>query len=289
MSSKVRLGRGLDALIGSDPNGAAPTHETTRVPMNRIRQNPYQPRKSFDEDELAQLSASIRAHGVLQPIVVRPAGDEFQLIAGERRLRAAQAAGLTEIPVQVVDFNDQQVVEAALAENIQRTDLNPIEKAQGFKDYLDRFGMKTEQLAERLGLDRTTISNLLGLLNLAPVVQDWVRAGQLSVGHAKVLKGLHGAEKQTALAKETIAKNLTVHALELLAKQHKNGAAPEKNPANNPATIDKTAHVQALEDEIRQKLATRVEIRLSGRHRGQIVIAFETNDDFERVVDQLLR
>src|SRR5206468_10576650 len=132
--------------------------------IDRIQQNPFQPRKAFDDDELEQLSASIRAHGVLQPVVVRPAGDGFQLIAGERRLRAAQRAGLADIPVRVVDFNDQQVREAALVENIQRSDLNPIEKAQGLKDYLDRFHMKQDQLAERLGMDGTTLSNLRGPL-----------------------------------------------------------------------------------------------------------------------------
>src|SRR5262245_54648696 len=218
MTAKPRLGRGLDALIGGSED-AAPAPDGTTVAIDRIRQNPHQPRKAFDEDELNQLSASIREHGVLQPVVVRADGDGFLLIAGERRLRAAQRAGLSAIPVHVVDFNDQQVLEAALAENIQRSDLNPIEKAQGFKDYLERFGMKQEQLAERLGLDRTTISNLLGLLNLAPEVQDWVRVGQLSQGHAKVLKGITEPDRQVALAKEAIARTLSVHALEAFAKQ----------------------------------------------------------------------
>src|SRR5262249_44097815 len=131
---------------------------TSEVPVERIQQNPYQPRKSFDPDELACLSASVRAHGVLQPLVVRAVGDQFQLIAGERRLRAAQQAGLTTVPVRLVDFNDQQILEAALVENIQRSDLNPIEKAQGFKDYLDRFGMNHDQLAQRLGLSRSSIT-----------------------------------------------------------------------------------------------------------------------------------
>src|SRR6266550_2156528 len=132
VTQKPRLGRGMEALI-ANPADPSPT---AVVAIGRIQNNPFQPRKAFDDDELAQLSASIRSHGVLQPIVVRPAGDGFQLIAGERRLRAAQQAGLSEIPIRVVDFNDQQVLEAALVENIQRSDLNPIEKAQGFKDYL---------------------------------------------------------------------------------------------------------------------------------------------------------
>ena len=281
MTQKPRLGRGLDALIASPGDAPGPT---ATVPIGRIQQNPYQPRKAFDGDELAQLTASIRAHGVLQPIVVRQFGDGYQLIAGERRLRAAQQAGLAEIPVRLVNFNDQQVLEAALVENIQRSDLNPIEKAQGFKEYLDRFGMKQDQLAERLGIDRTTISNLLGLLNLPAEVQAWVRVGQLTLGHAKVLKGLRDAERVVVLAKETIARNLSVHALEHLTKQQKTEAAAAAGNAPAKEIVEKTAHVQAIEDELRQALATRVTIKLKGKDKGQIVLAFETNDDFERIV-----
>jgi ParB family chromosome partitioning protein len=268
---------------GPDADATSPT---ATIAIDRIHLNPYQPRKAFDDDELAQLSASIRSHGVLQPIVVRQSGDEFQLIAGERRLRAAQKAGLADIPVRVVNFNDQQVLEAALVENIQRSDLNAIEKAQGFKEYLDRFHMKQEQLAERLGMDRTTISNLLGLLNLPPEVQDWVRVGQLTLGHAKVLKGLHhDAPRVVMLAKETIARNLSVHALEQLTKQQKTEAAAAAGSAPAKEIVEKTAHVQAIEDELRQMLATRVSIKLKGKDKGQIVLAFETNDDFERIVE----
>ena len=144
MTQKPRLGRGLDALIAGPAE--SPTGPTAVVAINRIQINPFQPRKAFDDDELAKLTDSVREHGVLQPVVVRPAGEGFQLIAGERRLRAAQNAGLGEIPIRIVDFNDQQVLEAALVENIQRSDLNAIEKAQGFKDYLDRFDMKQEQI-----------------------------------------------------------------------------------------------------------------------------------------------
>src|SRR5215211_8521821 len=136
--------------------GGGPGATRATLPVGQIQTNPYQPRKAFDEDEIGHLSDSIKAHGVLQPLVVRPVGDQFQLIAGERRLRAAQAAGLREVPVTVVNFDDRQVFEASLVENIQRSDLNPIEKAQGFKDYLDRYGVTQEQLAHRLGMDRTS-------------------------------------------------------------------------------------------------------------------------------------
>jgi ParB family chromosome partitioning protein len=282
-ATKPRLGRGLDALLG-DAGGNA----DGRVAVGRIKQNPYQPRKRFDEDELNHLRDSIKSHGVLQPLVVRKSGDDYQLIAGERRLRAAQAAGLGEVPVHVVEFDDQQVFEAALAENIQRSDLNPIEKAQGFREYLEQFGLTQDQLGAKLGLDRTTISNLLGLLNLPAEVQDAVRLGQVSLGHAKVLKGLPDADRQVALCKDVILRNLSVHALEQLVKQQKqeqaDPAAGGKPPAEAP---EKTAHVVSLENELKQRLAVRVEIRVKAKDKGQIVIGFETNDDFERIVEAL--
>jgi ParB family chromosome partitioning protein len=276
----------LEALFGG--NGTEPVGPVNRIPLERINENPYQPRKTFDLEELASLRDSIREFGVLQPIVVRNVGEGYQLIAGERRLRAAREAGLAEIPVTVVDFTDQQVNEAALVENIQRTDLNPIEKAQGFRDYLDRFKLTQEQLAERIGIDRTSISNLLGLLNLPSEVQDWVRAGQLTLGHAKVLKGLRDAPRQMSLAKETIARGLSVHALEALIKAQNAEAAglpiPEK-----PAPPVKTAHIQAIEDELRGKLGVKVQVKQRTKDKGQLILSFDNNDDFERLVEVLRR
>jgi ParB family chromosome partitioning protein len=277
-ATKARLGRGLDALIGGgDGKGG-------KVSVDKIRHNPYQPRKRFDEDELKQLTASVKSHGILQPLVVRNAGDHFQLIAGERRLRAAQSAGLAEVPVHVVEFDDRQVYEAALAENIQRTDLNPIEKAQGFKGYLDKFGMTQDQLGARLGIDRTTVSNLLGLLNLPADVQDAVRLGQVSLGHAKVLKGVPNADRQSALCKQVILQKLSVHALEQLIKEQRQEPASAREPAEKP---EKTPHVASVENELRQKLAVKLEIRVRAKEKGQIVIGFESNDDFERIVGVL--
>jgi ParB family chromosome partitioning protein len=289
-ATKTRLGRGLDALIGD----ATPTHtsRTDRLAVERIAHNPYQPRKRFDEDELNQLRDSISTHGILQPLVVRKLGEEYQLIAGERRLKAAQAAGLPDVPVHVVEFNDQQVFEAALVENIQRSDLNPIEKAMGFREYMDKFNMTQEQLGARLGMDRTTISNLVGLLNLPGEVQDAVRLGQISLGHAKVLKGIHDPAQQISLCKEVILKSLSVHALEQLSKQKKQEEAQAEatSPSRESApAVEKTAHVQSLENELKQKLAVRVEIKVKAQDKGQIIIAFDTNDDFERIMNALNR
>jgi ParB family chromosome partitioning protein len=282
---KRRLGRGLDSLLGGAENGASSLAEQPKIAIDRIQQNPFQPRKAFDPDELSALGDSIRTHGILQPLVVRPVGDHFELIAGERRLRAAQAAGVKEVPVRVIDFNDQEVLEAALVENIHRTDLNPIEKAHGFKDYLDRFSMTQEQLAKRLGLDRTTISNLVNLLDLAPEVQEAVRLGQISLGHAKVLKGISDRHRQVVLCKEIIARGHSVRALEALLKVPKE--EPRSTPHASRPTPEKTAHVVSLEDELRQKLTTRVEIRLRDKEKGQIILSFESNDDFERLLDLL--
>jgi ParB family chromosome partitioning protein len=288
---KRRLGRGLDALIGGD-GGIAEMPPDAEVAIQQIQQNPNQPRKTFDKDELASLAASVRIHGILQPVVVRLVGEhQYQLIAGERRLRAAQDIGLATIPVRVVDFNDQQMLEAALVENIQRSDLNPIEKAQGFKDYLDRFGMNHEQLAARLGLARSTITNLVNLLDLAPEVQEGVRLGQLSEGHAKLLKGIRKRERQVALFKQIVAMGLSVKATEALVREQKDGspAEPLAESPPDPADDEKSNHVRSIEDELRQKLATPVEIKVRGKERGQIVLTFETNDDFMRLLEQLRR
>jgi ParB family transcriptional regulator, chromosome partitioning protein len=289
MMEKRRLGRGLNALIG-DNDGIAELPPEAEVAIDRIQHNPFQPRKTFDKDDLASLSASVRTHGILQPVVVRIVGEQYQLIAGERRLRAAQDAGLATIPVRVVDFNDQQVLEAALVENIQRADLNPIEKALGFKDYLERFGMNHEQLAGRLGLARSTITNLVNLLDLAPEVQEGVRLGQISEAHAKLLKGVKNRGRQVTLFKQIVAMGLSVKATEALVREQKETpsepAADEPDaPAGNGE--EKSNHVRSIEDELRGRLATPIEIKLRGKDRGQIVLRFESNDDFMRLLEQL--
>lgn len=291
---KRRLGRGLDSLFGAPADGVAVAEapgSMNEVALEQIQQNPFQPRKSFDADELASLSASVKNHGILQPLVVRQVNEGYQLVAGERRLRAAQDAGLATVPVRIVDFNDQQVIEAALVENIQRADLNPIEKAQGFKDYLDRFGLSHEQLAQRLGLARTSITNLVNLLEMAPEVQEGVRLGQISEAHAKLLKGIKNKEKQVGLFKQIVAMGLSVKATETLVRQQKESpgseAGEERNGDSSNPAAEKTPHVRGLEDELRQRLTTPVEIRLRSKDKGQIVIRFDTNDDFERIMEQL--
>ncbi len=285
-AQKPRLGRGLDALLGAT-TGA--TSSTLQVGISVIQQNPFQPRKRFDDDELKQLADSIRVHGVLQPLVVRAHGDGYQLIAGERRLRASQQIGLNEVPVHVVPFDDQQVNEAALVENIQRSDLNAIEKAQGFKDYIEKYGLTQEQLGQRLGLERSSIANLVGLLNLPTEVQEAVRHGQISLGHAKVIKGVADAEKQIQLSREVILKQLSVHALEMLAKEAKAEVLDKKSGGSTRPPVEKTSHVSSLENNLRERFMTRVEIKVKAREKGQIVIGFDSNDDFERIMAALTK
>lgn len=286
---KGRLGRGLEALIGGD-EAAVATAGRADLPLGAIEKSPFQARKTFEEDDLGALSESIRNHGVLQPLVVRQVEGRYQLIAGERRLRAAEAVGLASVPVTVVDFNDQQSFEAALVENIQRSDLNPIEKAHGFKEYLTRYSMTHEQLAGRLGLGRATITNLVALLELPTPLQDAVRRGELSVGHAKALKGLGDPERQLALSKEIVAKGLSVHATEALVK----GLPPEAKAAaasgeGKGGGAEKTAHVSGIEDELKQRFGMKVEIRVKGKDRGTLLVHFESNDDFERVLEVMRR
>ncbi len=295
---KSRLGRGLDALLGGaeEPVAAASPAGRLEVPIDAIDTNPFQPRKTFDDDDLSSLAASIRSHGVLQPLVVRQVGERYQLVAGERRLRAAGAVGLKLVPVSVVSFNDQESFEAALVENIQRSDLNPIEKAQGFKEYLARYQMTHEQLATRLGLARPTITNLLALLDLPADLQDAVRVGQLTLGHAKILKGITDPVRQQAVCKEIIANGLSVHATEAYVKQH---AAEDRTPHSGGNSSggtmgyrtgpEKTAHVASVENELRQKLGMKVEIRVKDKDRGQLIVSFESNDDFERMLEVLRR
>jgi ParB family chromosome partitioning protein len=288
---KTRLGRGLDKLIpilenGADAPAIALQLEQTQVPLDLIQHNPYQPRKTFDPDELAALTTSVRNHGILQPLVVRKVGEHYQLIAGERRLRAALEIGLPAVPVRIVDFNDQQVMEAALVENLQRSDLNPIEKAHGFKDYMDRFKLNHEELAQRLGLSRSSVSNLVHLLDLEPEVQEGLRTNQITEGHAKLLKGIKDRERQVSIFRQIVAQGLTLKATEPLLRDVREEAQAEES---GPEPIAKTKHVRSVEDELRQKLSMRVEIKLKAKDKGRMVICFESNDDFMRLLEVLRR
>jgi ParB family chromosome partitioning protein len=294
-ATKRRLGRGLDALFGAtyeefeaEPatpiamDRVPPVSDPTRtnLPLPLIDANPFQPRRTFDPLELAALVQSIQQHGLIQPIVARRVGDRYQLVAGERRLRAAQEAGLAEVPARVIEADDQQVFELAIVENLQRTDLNAIEKARAFRDYIERFGSTQDELAIRLSLDRSTVSNFIRLLDLPTAIQQTVEAGKLSQGHARALLAFSDSTKQHEICRRIVTEGLSVRQVEALVASERQSKTKAKSVANP----HRTSHVGELETALREYLCTHVEIRLQGKDRGQIIVDFASNDEFERIV-----
>jgi ParB family chromosome partitioning protein len=289
MNRKRGLGRGLSALMSdvreeaAPPPGAAPKRPDLRVPVEKIRPNPDQPRRSFNREALEELAASVREKGIIQPIIVRenPKGsDSYEIVAGERRWRAAQMARLHEVPVLVRDLDDTEVIELAIIENIQRADLNPIEEAQGYRQLMDRFGHTQEKLAEALGKSRSHIANLLRLLTLPDEVLGYLRDGRLSAGHARALVVL---EDPLPLARKVVAEGLTVREVERLAK------APETaRPRPVPKAPAKDADTRALEGELSANLGMPVVIdHRPGAEGGAVTIRFsslEQLDDLCRVL-----
>lgn len=295
-----KLGRGLHALLGVP--GEAPVQlgihqpdetgpgELRHVAVTEIDANPYQPRRDFDPTEIAALAESIAVHGVVQPIAVRKNGDRFQLIAGERRLRASQRAGLATIPARVLDLDERQTFEVALVENLQRQDLNAIEKAQAFQGYVARFGTTHEELANHLGVDRSTVTNLLRLLELPAEIQDAVRAGKISNGHARALLSLEDPVDRVAACRQIVVEGLSVRQVETWVRERKSTkgkGGPTRAGGKPTGVVQKSNHVAALENELRQSLGVRVEIRPSGDQSGTIELSFASNDDFDRLIEKL--
>jgi ParB family chromosome partitioning protein len=299
------LGRGLSALLGNfdeaeredmstpTPTASAPT--SNELPIDLIDANPYQPRQEFDPAELEGLADSLRTHGVLQPIVVRPIGQRFQLVAGERRLRAVQILGWQNIPARIVDLDDQQTCELALVENLQRKDLNAIEKALAFERYLSQYQTTHDRLAKQLGIDRSTVTNLLRLLELPDAVQQMVARNQISGGHARAILSIEDPLAQLSLAQEVADKGLSVRETERLAREARTPSVEPPAPAEpavagpiEEASSEKSHHIISIENELKQRLGMKVEIRAKGE-QGQVVLHFASNDDFERLLDQLRR
>jgi ParB family chromosome partitioning protein len=271
------LGRGLDALI-PPPTGA---QEGRQIPLDRIVANPHQPRARFEGAELDDLAASIQVHGVLQPIVVRGlANGDYQLVAGERRVRAARMAGLGQIPAVVRDPTEEEMVELALIENLQRTDLNPLEEAMGFRILIDRFGMAHEAVAGRVGRSRAAVTNALRLLELAPETQEALLDGQISEGHARALAGLTVPELQVAVLQIVLERQLSVRQTEELVRRRRRQARPDP-VANGHEDL------QELEDRLRLLLATRVAITRT-RRGGRISIEFGSDEELERLMAWIL-
>ncbi len=288
------LGRGLSALMADvtqDVEGIAtpePRRPDLKVPIEKLRANPDQPRRTFSQEQLDELAASIKEKGIIQPLIVRPVGDgDYEIVAGERRWRAAQMAQLHDIPVIVREFNDTEVLEVAIIENIQRADLNAVEEAAGYKQLMDRFGHTQEKLAEALGKSRSHIANLLRLLTLPIEVQTLVIEGKLSAGHARALIT---ADNPTDLAKIIVRDGLSVRATELLVKkqQQKEKNEPVRK-TRNPDT-GKDADTRALEKDLSAILAMKVSINhKAGSEAGQVVLTYENLDQLDDLCAKLSR
>ena len=286
MSKRGGLGRGLSALIPGAPESGEASG-LLEVPVNAVSPNPKQPRTRFDDEAIGSLAASIREVGILQPIVVRKAGAGYELIAGERRLRAAKVAGLATIPVVVRDTDDADTLREALIENIHREDLGPIELAEAFRQLLEELGLKQEELADRVGVSRSHVANTIRLLQLPLEVQQLLTDGKLQAGHARALLALGDAEAQNTLALRTVAEDLTVRDVEELVRRYVDGPAdkPAKAEAVDPPPSDTT--MSEVEEILSEQLATRVQIQM-GKKRGRVVIEFGSADDLERIVSEII-
>jgi ParB family transcriptional regulator, chromosome partitioning protein len=275
------LGKGLSALL-PDPDAPGPAPEAgLEVPVESLEPNPYQPRSPLDPEALTALAASIRESGIVQPILVRRVGERYQIIAGERRWRAAQQAGLDRVPVTVRDVPDDRLLELALVENIQRAELTALEEAQAFQRLHEEFRLTQEDIARRVGRDRSTIANTLRLLRLPREVRELLAAGKLDAGHARALLALDAAEDQMALGREAARKGLSVREVE-------RRVALLRAPRGHAPAARKDANTRAAEERLRAALGTRVQISRKGK-AGLLKIAFATEAELNRLYDLLLR
>ncbi len=290
---KAALGKGLGALIQARPATAlaSPTpvveqgERIQQVRLSAIVPTPLQPRTVFREEVLQEMMESIRLHGIIQPLIARKRGDQFELIAGERRWRAAQKLGLEEAPVIVREASDQDVLELALIENIQREDLNPIEEASAFARLAKEFGLKQEEIAAKVSKSRAAVANSMRLLELHPQIQSWLSQGHVSVGHAKVLLSVKAHDEQCLLAEEILKRNLTVRAAEQLVARHFSNTG-ESKPTRSKAERERAAMapaVQNLQNRLQQHLATHVLVH-HGEKRGRIEIEYYGLDDLQRLL-----
>lgn len=300
---KSRLGRGLGALIASgtaQPKPAAPAAPTAaatpapaaapaadglpgyrEIPMDRVEPNPHQPRKEFAPEALTELVESIRAEGLLQPIVVRPVGDKFQLIAGERRWRAFQQLKLKTIPARIMPSSDASSATLAMIENLQRADLNPIEEAHGYASLIRDFDLTQEAAAQRVGKGRATVANSLRLLSLEGEIQGYLGKGLLSTGHAKVLLGVENSPERLLLARRSLEGGLSVRALEELVTRHRTGPGKKRRAPAAEATA-----LTDIERKLTSHLGARTTLRHSPKH-GRIIIEYHGNEDLQRVLERL--
>jgi ParB family chromosome partitioning protein len=289
-----RLGRGLEALIAAK---TAPTPQASergdrsalqRIAITQIRANPYQPRKDFRPEELTELESSLRASGLLQPITVRPApsGQGYELIAGERRLRAATNIGWPDIPAVVKEIDDRTLLTLALVENLQRADLNPIEEAEGYQRLINEFELTQQEVAEVIGKDRSTIANILRLLQLPDPIRSLLQGGQLTIGHARALLATGNERQMLEIAREIVAKGLTVRDVEQRARAI--NTTRQRRTQNRSGNEGGRPETKRFADELRRHLQTDVAISMADGNRGRIEIAFYSADDLDRLLELIL-
>ncbi len=291
MNEKKRgLGRGLNALIniGTDTESKENTKENNEykevfVNISLVEPNRNQPRKEFDKDALSELANSIKQYGILQPIIVQKNEDMYEIIAGERRWRAAKEAGLTEVPVIIRDYDKQKIMEISIIENIQRENLNPIEEAMAYQSLMEEYGLKHEELAERVSKNRSTITNSMRLLKLSDNIQQMIIDGKISAGHAKVLLSVENTSEQEKIAQELISKSLSVRELEKLVKQY---IKPRKKKKSKDDT-DYSLFYKEYEDRLKDILGTKVQINTKDKNKGRIEIDYYSAAELERIVELL--
>ncbi len=287
MASKEKLGRGLESLLG-EAIGVESSEKILRINIADIQPNEQQPRKNFSDPQMESLVNSIREHGVLQPIIVRPTSKGYKIIAGERRWRASKQLGIKELRAIVKNADSLKTIELALVENIQREDLNPIEKATAFSELKVHFGLTQEQIAKNVGQDRSTIANTLRLLDLPEEVQDFVSRGTISMGHARSILSLKNPIKQIALSERIARDNLSVREVEQIISSGKPIADPAKSPMSIKLTpkLIKSPQILDLEDGLRRAVGTKVSI-MERNGKGKITIEFSNNAQFEGIVAKL--
>ncbi|WP_019851599.1 ParB/RepB/Spo0J family partition protein [Desulfitobacterium sp. PCE1] len=275
--SKRALGRGLEALIGAEPVGNEASVQ--EIELNKIKANPDQPRRGFDQESLEELAASLKTHGLLQPILVQPKDDGYIIVAGERRYRAAMLAGLTKIPCLLQTGSEQELAEKALIENIQRSDLSPVEEGHAYARLIKEYGLTQEQVAERVGKGRPTVANLLRVIQLPDPVLHLIQEGKLSLGHAKVLLAIKDSSLQVLLAQKTAKENLPVRELEnLILKYTEQSKTPKKDKMKDSPLFAQ------IEDQLRSSFQTKVKVKGSAV-RGKIEIEYFSEDEFNRLLE----
>lgn len=293
---KKGLGRGLEALIktpssvsvqGTGSESDSATGEAVRrVPIGEVVASPFQPRRRFHEEHLAELVESIREHGIIQPLIVREVGGKMELIAGERRWRACQRLEFEHVPVIVRPASDKDVVEMALIENLQREDLNAIEEAEAYARLSREFGLKQEEIAQRVGKNRATVSNAIRLLDLDPSVQNLVSQNLITSGHAKAILGIKGKPEQKLIADHVVRKQLNVRATEKLVSEHINGRTTSKKAGTSKLPKQVETYVRDIEDRLRSRFATNIHVN-HGDKKGKIEIEYFGNDDLGRILELL--